>query len=165
MSQRQLRLRHCHRSVEPSTVKPVCVAGRGILQYGLCTRQQLDKIMQHCVIGKAPLTCGLRSSNSCRRKNVSSHSLLLCHLSLKLSTDVPFGSSNRSNNSTVSKTRHNLEANCPINRVVVHGIGKDTVEGWIDLSKLVSGSSGIKTAYEDLAYNIGESPWSLFQLE
>lgn len=40
---------------------------------------------------------------------------------------------------------------------MIHGLGKDTVEGWIDLSKLVSGSGGIKTAYEDLAYKIGEN--------
>ena len=39
--------------------------------------------------------------------------------------------------------------------MLCRGIGKDTVEGWIDLSKLVSGSGGIKTAYEDLAYKIG----------
>lgn len=121
--------------------------------------------MQHCVTGKAPLTCGLRSSNSHRCKDVSRHPLLLCHLSLKLSTDVPFGSSNRSNISRLGKKMHHLEANCRTNRVVVHGIGKDTVEGWIDLSKLVSGSSGIKTAYEDLAYKIGESLWSFFQTE
>lgn len=51
------------------------------------------------------------------------------------------------------------------------GFGKDTVEGWIDLSKLVSGSGGIKTAYEDLSYKIGHdvyidvSGWHLFLRE
>ena len=42
--------------------------------------------------------------------------------------------------------------------VLSRGFGKDTVEGWIDLSKLVSGSGGIKTAYEDLSYKIGKCP-------
>lgn len=51
------------------------------------------------------------------------------------------------------------------------GFGKDTVEGWIDLSKLVSGSGGVKTAYEDLSYKIGHdvyidvSGWHLFLRE
>jgi hypothetical protein len=40
-------------------------------------------------------------------------------------------------------------------KVLRRGFGKDTVEGWIDLSKLVSGSGGVKTAYEDLSYKIG----------
>ena len=85
---------------------------------------------------------------------------MLCHLNLKLFTDVPFGSNNRK----LGKTTHHPEAS-RTNRVVVLGFGKDTVEGWIDLSKLVSGSGGIKTAYEDLAYNIGENPCFFFQLE
>lgn len=117
-------------------------------------------IMQQCVTCKVPLTSGLRSSNSSRRKYVLRHSLLLCHLNLKLFTDVPFGSNNRK----LGKTTHHPEAS-RTNRVVVLGFGKDTVEGWIDLSKLVSGSGGIKTAYEDLAYNIGENPCFFFQLE
>lgn len=116
-----------------------------------------------CVTGKAPLTCGLTSSsNSYRRKDMLRQPLLLCDINLQLSTDKPFGSSNRSNTRTLSTTRRHLEATCRTHRIVGHGFGKDTVEGWIDLSKLVSGSGGIKTAYEDLAYNIGESPRSFF---
>ena len=90
---------------------------------------------------------------------VGTLSVALSHFKLKLSTDVPFGSSNSSGSRRfLSKARHTLEGNCRANTVVVHGIGQDTVEGWIDLAKLVSGSGGIKTAYEDLAYKIGESP-------
>ncbi|KAL0020139.1 hypothetical protein WJX77_006245 [Trebouxia sp. C0004] len=37
------------------------------------------------------------------------------------------------------------------------GFCKDAVEGWIDLSKLVSVSGGVKTAYEELSYKIGRS--------
>ncbi|KAL0055077.1 hypothetical protein WJX82_006711 [Trebouxia sp. C0006] len=56
-------------------------------------------------------------------------------------------------------------------KVLRRGFGKDTVEGWIDLSKLVSGSGGIKTAFEDLSYKIGHdvyidvSGWHLFLRE
>ncbi|KAA6418261.1 MAG: hypothetical protein FRX49_11770, partial [Trebouxia sp. A1-2] len=49
-------------------------------------------------------------------------------------------------------------------KVLRRGFGKDTVEGWIDLSKLVSGSGGVKTAYEDLSYKIGNG-WHLFLRE
>lgn len=54
---------------------------------------------------------------------------------------------------------------------VARGLGQDTVQGWLDLSKLVSGSGGIKTAYDDLAYKIGHdvymdvSGWHLFLKE
>ena len=31
------------------------------------------------------------------------------------------------------------------------------MQGWIDVAKLVSGGGGVKSAYKDLAYQIGES--------
>lgn len=114
--------------------------------------------MQQCVTGQAPLTCGLRSSSSSssdKFKSVSGNPRLLCHANLRLSR-LP-SSSSRSNSRGLSQARNHLDSRR--NRVVVHGLGKDTVEGWIDLSKLVSGSGGIKTAYEDLAYKIGEIMW------
>ena len=113
--------------------------------------------MQQCVTRQASLTCRLRSSSSSsgnKFKGVSGNPLLLCHVSLRLSS-VPFRSSSRTNSRSLSQARHHLDSQR--NRVVIHGLGKDTVEGWIDLSKLVSGSGGIKTAYEDLAYKIGEN--------
>ena len=118
-------------------------------------------IMQQCVPGQARLTCGLRrsrSSSSGKFQRVSGNPLLLCHVNLRLPS-VPFGRSSRSRG--LSQARHHLDSRR--NRVIVHGLGKDTVEGWIDLSKLVSGSGGIKTAYDDLAYKIGEILWR-FQL-
>lgn len=116
--------------------------------------------MQQCMVGQVPLTCGLRSSSgsSCKCKGVSGNPLLPCRVNSKLHTGVPFSgsSSSRSNSRGSSQARHHLDAACRTNRLTVHGLGKDTVEGWIDLSKLVSGSGGIKTAYEDLAYKIGK---------
>lgn len=41
--------------------------------------------------------------------------------------------------------------------VVSRGAGKDAVQGWIDVAKLVSGGGGVKSAYKDLAYQIGKS--------
>ncbi|KAK9838822.1 hypothetical protein WJX74_003957 [Apatococcus lobatus] len=35
------------------------------------------------------------------------------------------------------------------------GLGKDAAEGWLDLAKLVSSSGGPKSAFEDLAYELG----------
>lgn len=32
------------------------------------------------------------------------------------------------------------------------------MQGWIDVAKLVSGGGGVKSAYKDLAYRIGEFP-------
>ncbi|GIL64687.1 hypothetical protein Vafri_18583 [Volvox africanus] len=37
----------------------------------------------------------------------------------------------------------------------VAGIGKDAVDGWLDLAKLVAGSGGSKTPYEEFASAIG----------
>ncbi|KXZ50547.1 hypothetical protein GPECTOR_16g722 [Gonium pectorale] len=37
----------------------------------------------------------------------------------------------------------------------VHGIGRDAVDGWLDLTKLVAGSGGNKTPYEEFASAIG----------
>ncbi|GIM04422.1 hypothetical protein Vretimale_9005 [Volvox reticuliferus] len=37
----------------------------------------------------------------------------------------------------------------------VDGIGKDAVDGWLDLTKLVAGSGGTKTPYEEFASAIG----------
>jgi hypothetical protein len=50
----------------------------------------------------------------------------------------------------------------------VHSTGSDAVQGWIDLSKLVSGGGGIKSVFKDLASKIGDdiyidvNGWHLF---
>ena len=68
-------------------------------------------------------------------------------------TGKPF--SNSSSGQALSSSNLGHKQNRCHSRVLRRGFGKDTVEGWIDLSKLVSGSGGIKTAYEDLSYKIG----------
>ena len=75
-------------------------------------------------------------------------------LSSAAGAGVPFSSFTGSNRSrcSISKASSHRRA---MDSMACRGIGKDTVEGWIDLSKLVSGSGGVKTAYEDLAYKIG----------
>ena len=39
--------------------------------------------------------------------------------------------------------------------IILRSAGKDAVQGWIDVAKLVSGGGGVKSAYKDLAYQIG----------
>lgn len=84
-------------------------------------------------------------------------------------TGKPF--SNSSSGQALSSSNLGHKQNRCHSRVLRRGFGKDTVEGWIDLSKLVSGSGGIKTAYEDLSYKIGHDVyidvggWHLFLRE
>lgn len=42
--------------------------------------------------------------------------------------------------------------------VVPRSAGSDAVQGWIDVAKLVSGGGSVKSAYKDLAYQIGGLP-------
>lgn len=46
-------------------------------------------------------------------------------------------------------------------RFRLKGIGKDAAQGWLDISKLVSGGGKTKTAYDKLASLIGAEPITL----
>ena len=84
-----------------------------------------------------------------------------------VAAEVPFSSSCTQASSSRGRKCRAVRHVHKHDSVLCRGFGKDTVEGWIDLSKLVSGSGGIKTAYEDLAYKIGMcsiSKLSLFNI-
>ena len=112
-----------------------------------------------CAVGTAsmPTAYKLKSCSHVERTDCAARASPSCHwYDLKsASAGAPFSSSSCSRE-FLGKTKRSYGHRCLQNIHVARGFGKDTVEGWIDLSKLVSGSGGIKTAYEDLAYKIGE---------